>query len=873
MEDIVRSPAPELQTLNPRMKGFSRSPSRAPRRSHLDSASYRTLVRIFSLCLDESLPRPQESCKDPDSRSDEVPERSSTGKDSIFGRNGDGNVAEETGPGRKGEEHSGFEGIENGGFGGSERSQCSARGNPRFDDSSLNGNIASREELGHENGTSAELSESLVFEKLQSGGTKDDALHRMEELGHGSGHKECDRSANDGTQEGLFFTDLEHLLHDNINSVEQPANGESLNDMISDFSGLIDNPNDLVYSDGSQDGQRRLGHGELASNELQKDVPLRNSKLADSKNQISRSEQGKNHEPRDENGKIIFSGDEIIYSSEELLHGKMRVEGHGECVDDVLAKGMFPDKHMMDEVRDKEIKSVKELGEGLQQEAHCCPDSLMEGSGSRELASPVLASEDSGDIEEGEIPGELNISDQALDLVHDHVVLEHQNLEAGTTYCGSPNKGDTNMTCIDEGLHSRESNYKDDESAVPIHITEGDIMHVSGDDRSSETQRKKSYSSGMSVDVKCPAVYPEALGLPGENLEKITSQNKEKPSNSVAVEARVKRKRGALTEERKAKRKKAKKRKRAQKEREQGVKRLKLQPISKPKTVKYCNFYLMGRCQQVNVPTAVLVPLCIGTGDLCKFSHDTTPLTKSQPCTYFARDSCLKGDDCPFDHQLSKYPCHNFSSKGMCSRGDKCKFSHKITTNEASSSMPIISESKSPLTSEKLNFRKQNSTNITSVVARGPPKPTASSTPLPIHKNMEGGTIKPQKIPMRIPNGICFLSFGKGPSESISKHQDNLLKECKILDQQNQEKFLMDGHNNDADDIGSAQKSFLKAHSESNMMSGRAAHSTINAFDNKNLKNNSFSSVPSVTPGSRSLHSEVSDASKILEEFLFSGIS
>ncbi|XP_038987173.1 zinc finger CCCH domain-containing protein 7 [Phoenix dactylifera] len=859
MEDLVRSPAPELQTLNPRMEGFSRSASRTPRRSHLDSASYRTLVRIFSLCLDESLGRPQESRKDPNPRSDDVPESSCTGKDSIFGRSGDGNVAEEIGRGRKGEGHSGFEGSERGEFGGSERSQGSACGNPRFDDSSLNGNISSREELGHENGTSVELPEALVFEKLQSGGIKDEASHRMEELGHGSGREECDQSANGGTQKALLFTDLEHLLHENINSVEQPGNGELLNDIIFDFSGLIDNPNDLVCSAGSQDGQRQLGHGELANNELRKDVPLRNTKLADSKNQNSCSGQGKNHEPQDESSKIIFSGDKMIYSSEELLHGKMR-EGHGECVNDVLTKHMFPDKHMMDGVRHKEIKSVKELGEVLHEETHCCSDSLMEGSESRELAIPVLASEDSGDIEEGEIPGELNISNQDLDMVHEHAVLEDRNIEEGTTYCGSPKKGDTNMTCLDEGMHSRESNYKDDESAVPIHITKGDIMHVSGDDRYSETQMKKSYSSGMRVDVKRPAVDSEALGLPGENLGNIISQNKEKPSNHEAVEARLKRKRGALTEERKAKRKKAKKRKRAQKEREQGVKRLKLQPISKPKTVKYCNFYLMGRCQQ---------------GDLCKFSHDTTPLTKSQPCTYFARDSCLKGDDCPFDHQLSKYPCHNFSSKGMCSRGDKCKFSHKITTNEASSSIPIISKSKSPLTSENLNFRKQNTTNSTSIVACGPPKTTTSCTPFPIQKNMEGDTIKPPKIPMRIPNGIRFLSFGKGPSDSINRqHHDNLLlKERKILDQQNQEKFLMDGHKNDTDDISLAQTSLLKVHSESNVMSGGAAYSAINTLDNKNLKNKSISSVSSVVPGSRSLHSEVSDASKILEEFLFSGVS
>jgi hypothetical protein len=37
----------------------------------------------------------------------------------------------------------------------------------------------------------------------------------------------------------------------------------------------------------------------------------------------------------------------------------------------------------------------------------------------------------------------------------------------------------------------------------------------------------------------------------------------------------------------------------------------------------------------------------------------------------------MKGDDCPFDHQLSKYPCDNYV-KGFCSRGDACMFSHKV---------------------------------------------------------------------------------------------------------------------------------------------------------------------------------------------------
>ena len=49
-----------------------------------------------------------------------------------------------------------------------------------------------------------------------------------------------------------------------------------------------------------------------------------------------------------------------------------------------------------------------------------------------------------------------------------------------------------------------------------------------------------------------------------------------------------------------------------------------------------------------------------------------------QPCKHFACGSCLKGDDCPYDHELSKYECHNYKNTGMCIRGDRCKFSHVV---------------------------------------------------------------------------------------------------------------------------------------------------------------------------------------------------
>uniref|UniRef100_A0A2P2KM72 C3H1-type domain-containing protein n=1 Tax=Rhizophora mucronata TaxID=61149 RepID=A0A2P2KM72_RHIMU len=40
----------------------------------------------------------------------------------------------------------------------------------------------------------------------------------------------------------------------------------------------------------------------------------------------------------------------------------------------------------------------------------------------------------------------------------------------------------------------------------------------------------------------------------------------------------------------------------------------------------------------------------------------------------------MKGEDCPFDHQLSKYPCTNYASKGSCSRGEECMFSHTVNS-------------------------------------------------------------------------------------------------------------------------------------------------------------------------------------------------
>ncbi|KAL5736501.1 hypothetical protein ACOSP7_030971 [Xanthoceras sorbifolium] len=143
-----------------------------------------------------------------------------------------------------------------------------------------------------------------------------------------------------------------------------------------------------------------------------------------------------------------------------------------------------------------------------------------------------------------------------------------------------------------------------------------------------------------------------ATGMPG-------IASKEKLDSGVGNKKR----RGTPSKEKKAKKKQKERQKKAEKNRQLGVKRLKLRPVVKPKAVAYCRHYLMGRCHE---------------GDKWKYSHDTVPLTKSKPCCHFTRNSCMKGDDCPFDHQLSKYPCNNFVTNGFCNRGNNCMFSHKV---------------------------------------------------------------------------------------------------------------------------------------------------------------------------------------------------
>ncbi|KAJ1687857.1 hypothetical protein LUZ63_019247 [Rhynchospora breviuscula] len=137
-------------------------------------------------------------------------------------------------------------------------------------------------------------------------------------------------------------------------------------------------------------------------------------------------------------------------------------------------------------------------------------------------------------------------------------------------------------------------------------------------------------------------------------------------------------------------------------------------------------------------------------GDQCKFSHDATPVTKSKACSHFARGECLKGDECPYDHDLSKYPCHKFVSEGMCNRGANCKFSHNVQIQNTEGASVQTKESGKD-GSDKSNVGKEtNKSQKTSI---------AKCNPVDTVKHLNPYSEMSIEVSREVPKGVRFLSF------------------------------------------------------------------------------------------------------------------
>ncbi|KAL3535593.1 hypothetical protein ACH5RR_004054 [Cinchona calisaya] len=390
---------------------------------------------------------------------------------------------------------------------------------------------------------------------------------------------------------------------------------------------------------------------------------------------------------------------------------------------------------------------------------------------------PFLCETEDGEIEEGEIPGQI---DEAMDLLfEDAVSLEEKNLdkvqisehvdvEVFTCDDGEDarfGKCDTRSSmfldavdhCKDimelETKCTRKEQHKSAE--VFAHREDTTTKTVNDYDTIMETGWTTDQVSGVNKKDH-PAISLETLARHGLMHEDTTENKSSANAEMEASDGKKKKKKGPLTKERKAKKKQKERIKRAEKNRKLGVKRLKLQPVLKPKTVTYCRHYLKGRCQE---------------GEKCKFSHDTTPLTKSTPCSYFARHSCMKGDNCPFDHQLSKYPCNNIVTKGFCSRGAGCLFSHEISSKD--DSLPTLNvskpEFKSPSLISESNSKKQ-------VNSQGIPYQRVDAKFSTIEnfsgKDTENKVLEHLDRPSaQIPKGICLISHVRSTPGNTSKDE------------------------------------------------------------------------------------------------------
>ncbi|KAJ6794720.1 zinc finger CCCH domain-containing protein 7 [Iris pallida] len=767
------------------------------RRSHLDSASYRTLLQIFSLSLDES----PDGDKDPSFGNPSPELGETTRKEDEEDRNGSeidkdshiGNPSLESGETARNERKEDSHGMDIG--------KDFSFGNPSLE----SGETVPNEEKEDPSGMDIDKGSSFVNPNLVG----------ADGLG--------ETKASEKDPEGLNFTNpdtnLESLQHDVIDSMEElefddDFDMEFLNSIMSDCSKLIG-----------------------VTEESQEQLVMEDPKLHSSEARIQENGEGANSEQPELIGGNAESKEQFVIENPESHSSEARNQendqgakmGQPELID-----GNTESKEQL-VIENPKLQSLESRNEDNSNGADSEPSKVsdFEMSVIVEEASEGLV--DEGEMEEGEISGEFDVSDDEPLSFHEDRKLEGP---VGQDFAKTENlnhtRTDSNIYSVEDHIATRELSPSVGTSNAVSFNSKLQTKNTITGDKFLKPQTKTSFSNATQGGVKCDAM-PQDI------------------SDTKAVE-RAKRVRTPLTEERKAKKKIAKKRKKAQKEREQGVKRLKLLPVVKSNKLKDCKYYLMGKCQQ---------------GSSCKFSHDATPMTKSQPCTFFARDSCLKGDDCPFDHQLSEYPCHNFTTTGICIRGDRCKFSHKLTTREGSSA--IVAGKSDPLPSPgKLNLGKQLNMSTTPLSAAGPSRYAASSTQSKTLKPSVGNLLTTMEKTTPVPKGIRFLSFGKGPLDDSSKKKDILLPGNlgATFNQQNKDKLLGSQPKNASSFL---QKSGSASQLEANITSKQAVCSpSPNATARPGLQKINFDNEQARVP-SRNVQTEVSEASKILEEFLFFG--
>ncbi|KZV21608.1 zinc finger CCCH domain-containing protein 65 [Dorcoceras hygrometricum] len=389
-----------------------------------------------------------------------------------------------------------------------------------------------------------------------------------------------------------------------------------------------------------------------------------------------------------------------------------------------------------------------------------------------ELEKLVSTSAVDEEIEEGEIYVEAGACDLLIDPLSDNAT----SLGRIAIHTSEENGCKEDFTCNSKDqIFPRHCAYMDKEIACVK------VEHILSSRPLQDIQSQRSADDDMETQgFDAIPTYSETLPLIDVIRQKHINDSPISAITKKEEYGGTNQRNGSSAKERNA----AKKRKkRAEKNRKLGVKRLKLQTVSKPKKIVYCRHYLQGRCHE---------------GEKCKFSHDTTPLTKSKPCGHFARNSCMKGDDCPYDHQLSKYPCNNYTSTGFCSRGADCLFSHKILENQILSvthnaSKPDL-KSEQPKGQEKAGsftasivsrpevkllpqLYKSNSSNSSDILTSNQKDDAKLFSPGKSGKSTAKFVAKPfSRSVTHAPKGVCFLTDSSRGKNSKLKLDETVLK-------------------------------------------------------------------------------------------------
>ncbi|XP_062213626.1 zinc finger CCCH domain-containing protein 7-like [Phragmites australis] len=514
--------------------------------------------------------------------------------------------------------------------------------------------------------------------------------------------------------------------------------------------------------------------------------------------------------------------EEALKSVKACLEGEVDESVEGAVVNDdgqlLLDAIMTNFTELIDDVGAGAMPAQSSAVSGGELQSNRASEELKQSGDGIEDTRPVSNSDsrqiDGGGFEEGEIEGEL----QDLD---------------------SEEFGDSELGDKDEKLEGDSVSRGSGANESCDHDTRCGNLHLT-----SEIKRNgyPTLNKDASVRDDAQMCVTRAQAV---SYDEVVDWNETPLPNNEAPNPGKKRKHH-LTEARKAQKTKRKRINRAQQQITEGVNKLILKPVIKPKPVKKCHFYDHGKCQQ---------------GNSCKFSHDFTPLTKSKACSHFARGSCLKGDDCPYDHELSKHCCHNFKN-GMCFRGDKCKFSHVMPTTEGTSP-PDAKKSDASLAFEKTNLRDHTSSQKTSTVHNGEPVISApTKQQYSTHKYLAGISFNSQKVSTRIPKGVQFLPFSKGGSNSSSLHQDALSIEMHRNANGSQHQYLGGQQTEEQKNVKQNGQKPVPLLDENNSSKQATMHPCSDP-KKASLPNST------ATPGSIHTQHEVSEASRILQEFLF----